>query len=76
MRNCLRCSAEMIEGLDLKTTANADKLRLVKPHTSGVMPKNFLEEVKAAVCPACGYLELYATELERRQQYRDETITK
>ncbi len=70
MRSCLRCNGAMVEGLDLKTTVNADKLRLVRPNTSGVMPKNFLGEVKAAVCPECGYLELYLADPEKVRQYQ------
>lgn len=70
MRKCIRCNAEMVEGLDVKTTVNADKLRVVRPNTSGVMPKNFLGDVRAAVCPMCGSMEFYLDDLERIREYQ------
>ena len=70
MRKCLRCDAEMKEGLELKTTMNCEAIRVVRAKTTGTLSKNFLGEVKAAVCPACGHLELYVEDLERVRQYQ------
>jgi len=65
MRKCIRCDTEMIEDLAVKTTMNLDCLRVCRANTTGTLPKNFFGEVKAAVCPQCGYLETYVTELDR-----------
>lgn len=71
MRKCIRCDVEMIEGLDVRTTENSDRLRLTRPGTSGLLGKNYLGDVKAAVCPVCGRLETYVADLEKIRQYRE-----
>lgn len=69
MRKCIRCDAEMIEKLDIREQMNFSILRVTRPETSGFLPKNYFGDVKAAVCPHCGYLETYLSRLDRIQQY-------
>ena len=71
MRKCIRCDAEMIENLDLKDPIHAKVLRVTRPNTTGTMPKNYFGDVKAAVCPVCGYLETYLSRLDKFQKYLD-----
>lgn len=73
MRKCVRCGVEMKEGLELKTTMNSDMIRVVRSGTTGTLSKNYLGDVKAAVCPECGYLELYVEDLERVRQYQQKS---
>ena len=58
------------------TTANTKaamrsnpRFKLTKPETLGIMPKNNLGKTKAAVCPECGYVEIYLSRLDKIQQY-------
>lgn len=67
MRKCIRCDVEMIEDFDIKD-AKGDKLKVTRPQTSGILPKNNFGYVKTAVCPACGYLETYLSDLRKIQQ--------
>ena len=60
---------ESLEGLDIRATMNSDKLRVTRPETSGMLPKNYFGELKAAVCPQCGYVETYLSRLDKIQQY-------
>ena len=69
MRKCIRCDAEMLEGLDIKEPMYGHMIRVTRPETSGVMPKNNFGDIKAAVCPKCGYLETYLLHLDKIQQY-------
>lgn len=69
MRKCIRCDSEMLENLDIKDTANNYTLRVTRPETSGVLPKNYFGDVKAAVCPHCGYIETYLSRMDKIQQY-------
>lgn len=73
MRKCIRCGAEMKEGLELKTTMHCEAIRVVRSGTTGTLSKNFLGEVRAAVCPACGQLELYVEDPERVRQYEEKS---
>lgn len=68
MRRCIRCDAEMLEDLVIKTTMHVDMLRVCRARTTGTLPKNYFGEVKAAVCPQCGYLETYVADLEQVQK--------
>ena len=70
MRKCIRCDAEMLEGLDIRDPYHCDVLRVTRPETSGILPKNYFGNVKAAVCPNCGYLETYLSRLDKIQQYQ------
>ena len=69
MRMCIRCNTEMLEGLDIRATMNSDKLRVTRPETSGMLPKNYFGELKAAVCPQCGEVETDRARLDKIQQY-------
>lgn len=55
MRKCIRCDVEMQEKLDVKVEGAAYGLKITEP---GIFKEN-LGKVCAAVCPSCGYLELY-----------------
>ena len=72
MRKCIRCGAEMVEGLDIKEAMYSSMLRVTRPETSGMMPKNYFGDIKAAVCPECGYLETYLSCLDKIRQYKEE----
>ena len=54
MRKCIRCDTEMLEGLDIKEPMYSSVLRVVRPGTTGTLPRNYFGDVKAAVCPKCG----------------------
>ena len=69
MRKCIRCDTEMLEGLDIKEPMYSNMLRVTRPETSGMLPKNYFGELKAAVCPQCGYVETYLSRLDKIQQY-------
>jgi len=60
MRKCLRCSCEMVEGLNMLSSMGS-KLQLANRFPKGLM--NSIK-AKAAVCPQCGYIELYTEDLE------------
>jgi hypothetical protein len=63
----------MIENLEIKDM-NSQLLRVTRAKTAGVLPKNFIGNVNVAVCPACGYLELYLDNLDRIQKYKEEIL--
>lgn len=69
MRNCIRCDMEMLEGLDIRDPMHGEMLKVTRPETLGVIPKNNFGVIKAAVCPKCGYLETYLSRLDKIQQY-------
>lgn len=62
MRNCLRCGTEMIEDLEVTPGLNYIGLRV----TSGgrIFGKNF-GELSCALCPNCGYAEVYIDNLKK-----------
>ncbi len=60
MRKCLRCEAQMIEGLEIKTN---DALA-INIGEKGFF-KGSLAKVVAAVCPECGYVETYVEDTEK-----------
>ncbi len=55
MRKCLRCDAEMIEDLDVKVEGAAYGIKITK---QGIFKDN-LGKALCAVCPECGYTEVY-----------------
>jgi hypothetical protein len=59
----------MLEGLDLKDPMHGSMLRVTRPETSGLLPKNCFGDVKVAVCPQCGYIETYLENVDKIQQY-------
>lgn len=60
MRNCLRCGTEMIEDLDVTPGLNYIGLRV----TSGGIFGKSLGELSCALCPNCGYVEVYIDNLK------------
>lgn len=54
MRKCLRCSTKMIEELDIRTN---DALGLAVAEKG--LFKTTLGKIVCAVCPECGYVEIY-----------------
>ncbi len=60
MRKCLRCNAEMLEGLEIKTT---DALGL-SISEKGLF-KASVGKLAGAVCTECGYVETYITNTEK-----------
>ena len=61
MRKCIRCDAEMKENLDVKVEGGAYGLKITEP---GIFRDN-LGKVRCAVCPACGYVELYLEDVSK-----------
>lgn len=55
MRNCIHCEIEMMEDFDVKAEGAAYGLKITK---QGIFKDN-LGKVHAAICPKCGYIELY-----------------
>ena len=55
IRKCIRCECEMAENYDVKVEGAAYGLKITE---QGIFKDN-LGKVHAAVCPECGYLELY-----------------
>lgn len=58
MRKCLRCETEMVEDLDVKVEGGAYRLKATQ---QGIFKDN-LGKFKCAVCPECGYSEIYIAE--------------
>lgn len=58
MRKCLRCNAEMVSGLDLKVEGGAVGLKVTQ---EGIF-KDSLGRVECAVCPECGWIEVYLSD--------------
>jgi len=59
---------EMVEELDIRDP-HGDMLRITRPGTMGVFPKNSFGTIKVAVCPQCGYAETYLSNLDKIRQY-------
>ncbi len=55
MRKCLRCDVEMIENLDVKVEGACYGIKV----TQQSIFKENLGKFKCAVCPECGYTEMY-----------------
>lgn len=55
MRKCMRCGFEMKENYDVKVEGAAYGLKVTEP---GIFKDN-LGKIQCAVCPKCGYVELY-----------------
>ena len=58
MRKCLRGNTEMVEDLDVKVEGGAYGLKVTQ---QGIFKDN-LGKFKCAVCPECGYSEIYVAE--------------
>ena len=63
MKKCLRCGKEMTE--NFKIGANGTRI------TEAGMAQTPLAEPKCAVCPACGYAELYVEDPQKFQKAAD-----
>lgn len=61
MRKCIRCDVSMKENLDVKVEGAAYGLKITE---QGIFKDN-LGKVKAAVCPQCGYTELYLDDVSK-----------
>lgn len=70
MRRCIRCDAEMVEGLEIRDRMHCEMLKVARPGTMGMLPKDRFGDIKAAVCPQCGYVETYLSRLDKIQQYK------
>ena len=55
MRKCLRCATEMVEDLNVMVTSGGYGVD-VREKGMFKMP---LGKIKCAVCPQCGYTEVY-----------------
>lgn len=58
MRECLRCNVLMVEDLDVKVERGAYGIKITEV---GIFKDN-LGKLRCAVCPECGYTELYVKE--------------
>lgn len=61
MRKCLRCDSEMTENLDVKVEGEAVGLKVTE---QGIFKDN-LGKLCCAVCPECGYAELYLNDTSK-----------
>ena len=68
MRECIRCKTNMIENLDIRESFYGSVLKVTRPDTQGAMRKNVFGSIKAAVCPKCGYIETYLSQLDKIQK--------
>lgn len=55
MRKCIRCNEIMVDDLDVKVEGGAYGIKATK---QGIFKDN-LGKFKCAVCPECGYTEIY-----------------
>ncbi len=60
MRKCLRCDADMVEGLEIKTN---DAIGLAIGEKG--LFKASVGKIVGAVCPECGYVETYIENTEK-----------
>lgn len=60
MRKCLRCESDMLEDLSLYSTDSHWRITVVEPRP--LFPKG-VGKLCCAVCPKCGYTELYIEKL-------------
>ena len=61
MRNCLRCNTEMIEDLDVKVEGGGYGIKITQ---QGIFKDN-LGKFNCAVCPECGYTEIYIQDISK-----------
>ena len=61
MRKCIRCEKEMIEELSVMVSSGGYGLDV---REKGIF-KGSLGKIKCAVCPQCGYTELYVEDTEK-----------
>lgn len=61
MRRCIRCETEMVENFDVKVEGTTYGIKVTEP---GIFKEN-LGKIFCAVCPACGYVELYMSDTSK-----------
>jgi predicted nucleic-acid-binding Zn-ribbon protein len=61
MKRCLRCSEKMIE--DLSSKAKGGGHQIIVQVNKDLSSKS-ISDLKVAVCPNCGYVETYISDLE------------
>lgn len=61
MRKCIRCEKEMIEELSVMVSSGGYGLDV---REKGIFKGSF-GKIKCAVCPQCGYTELYVEDTEK-----------
>lgn len=61
MRNCLRCETEMVDDLAVMVSNGGYGIDVREKG----MFKSAIEKIKCAVCPACGYTEIYVENTEK-----------
>ena len=61
MKKCLRCESEMIENLTVLVTNGGYGIDVREKG----MFKNSLGKIKCAVCPECGYTEIYVENTDK-----------
>ena len=61
MRKCIRCEKEMIDELSVMVSSGGYGLDV---REKGLF-KGSLGKIKCAVCPQCGYTELYVEDTEK-----------
>ena len=61
MRKCLRCESDMLDDLSVMVTNGAYGIDV---REKGMFKKS-LSKLKCAVCPQCGYTDMYVEDLEK-----------
>ncbi|WP_124065051.1 nucleic acid-binding protein [Clostridium sp. E02] len=61
MKKCLRCNEKMIE--DLSSKANGGGYQIIVKINKNLSTET-ISDLKVAVCPKCGYVETYISDLE------------
>ncbi len=67
MRKCLRCNAEMVENLEIRTN---DAMG-ISVGEKGIF-KGSLGRIVAAACSECGYLETYIKDTEKLKKTKEQ----
>lgn len=67
MRTCMRCQTEMIEGFDVKVEGAAYGIKIAVG--TGIFAER-IEKPKVAICPNCGEVSLYLTDLKNIKKDR------
>lgn len=68
MRKCIKCDVEMVEELDIKVEGAAYGLKVTK---QGIFKDN-LGKLECAVCPKCGYTEIYIKDTSKIKKISNE----
>lgn len=60
MRNCLRCHTQMLEDLELKIKSSG--MKIIVSEKGSLLGSHPLSDINLAICPKCGYTELYVSD--------------